>query len=51
VIARQSAEPKALIMATLEQVTFDDELDREIQSMSTDDVVNRTKLLENDIKV
>jgi hypothetical protein len=38
-------------MATLEEVSIDDELDREIQSLSTDDIVTRTRLLENEIKV
>jgi hypothetical protein len=38
-------------MATLEDVSIDDELDREIQSLSTDDIVTRTRLLENEIKV
>ena len=37
-------------MATLEEVTKDDEMDKEIQSLSTDDIVNRTRLLENEIK-
>jgi hypothetical protein len=38
-------------MTTLEEVSIDDELDREIQSLSTDDIVTRTRLLENEIKV
>ena len=38
-------------MATLEEVSIDDEIDREILSLSTDDIINRTRLLENDIKV
>ena len=38
-------------MATLEEVGMDDELDREIQSLSTDDIITRTRLLENEIKV
>ena len=38
-------------MATLEEVVIDDEIDKELANSSTDDIVNRTKLLENDIKV
>jgi 26S proteasome regulatory subunit T5 len=38
-------------MATLEEVNIDDEIDREILNSSTDDIVNRTRLVENDIKV
>jgi hypothetical protein len=38
-------------MATLEEVGLDDEVDREIQSLSTDDIATRTRLLENEIKV
>ena len=38
-------------MATLEDVVVDDEIDKELSNSSTDDIVNRTKLLENDIKV
>ena len=39
------------IMATLEEVSIDDEIDREILNLSTDDIINRTRLLENEIKV
>ena len=38
-------------MATLEEVVIDDELDKELANSSTDDIINRTRLLENDIKV
>jgi 26S proteasome regulatory subunit T5 len=38
-------------MATLEEVHIEDEIDQEILNSSTDDIVNRTRLLENDIKV
>jgi hypothetical protein len=38
-------------MATLEEVALEDEIDQEIRNSSTDDIVNRTRLLENDIKV
>ena len=38
-------------MATLEEVSIDDEIDREILNSSTDDVINRTRLMENEIKV
>ena len=38
-------------MATLEEVSIDDELDREILNSSTDDIINRTRLMENEIKV
>ena len=38
-------------MTTLEEVSIDDEMDREILNSSTDDIVNRTRLLENEIKV
>lgn len=38
-------------MATLEEVIIDDELDKELANSSTDDIINRTRLLENDIKV
>jgi len=38
-------------MATLEEVSIDDEIDQEILNSSTDDIVNRTRLLENEIKV
>jgi len=38
-------------MATLEQVSLEDEIDQEILNSSTDDIINRTRLLENDIKV
>jgi hypothetical protein len=38
-------------MTTLEEVGLDNELDREIQSLSTDDIATRTRLLENEIKV
>jgi 26S proteasome regulatory subunit T5 len=38
-------------MATLEEVHIEDQIDQEILSVSTDDIVNRTRLLENDIKV
>src|ERR1700721_1545058 len=38
------------IMATLEEVTIDDEIDQEILNSSTDDIINRTRLLENTIK-
>ena len=38
-------------MATLEEVALEDEIDQEIRNSSTDDIINRTRLLENDIKV
>jgi hypothetical protein len=38
-------------MATLEEVNVEDEIDQEILNSSTDDIVNRTRLLDNDIKV
>jgi len=38
-------------MATLEEVSIDDEIDREILNSSTDDIINRTRLMENEIKV
>ena len=38
-------------MATLEEVSIDDEIDREIMNSSTDDIINRTRLMENEIKV
>ena len=38
-------------MATLEEVNIDNEIDREIANSSTEDITNRTRLLENDIKV
>jgi 26S proteasome regulatory subunit T5 len=38
-------------MATLEEVSIDDEINQEILNSSTDDIVNRTRLLENEIKV
>jgi hypothetical protein len=38
-------------MATLEEVGIEDELDREILNSSTDDIINRTRLMENEIKV
>lgn len=38
-------------MATLEEVSLEDEIDQEILNSSTDDIINRTRLLENDIKV
>ena len=38
-------------MATLEEVHIEDEIDQEILKSSTDDIINRTRLLENDIKV
>ena len=38
-------------MATLEEVSIDDEIDQDILNSSTDDIVNRTRLLENEIKV
>ena len=40
-----------LNMATLEEVSLEDEIDQEILNSSTDDIINRTRLLENDIKV
>jgi hypothetical protein len=50
VIARPSTAV-ILNMATLEEVSLEDEIDQEILNSSTDDIVNRTRLLENDIKV
>ncbi len=45
----------ALVMATLEELVQEDwksvELDPEILRMSTDDIVARTRLLGNEIKV
>jgi len=38
-------------MATLEEVSVVDEIDQEILNSSTDDIINRTRLLENEIKV
>jgi 26S proteasome regulatory subunit T5 len=38
-------------MATLEEVSLEDDIDQEILNSSTDDIINRTRLLENDIKV
>src|SRR5277367_4162327 len=38
-------------MATLEEVSVVDEIDQDILNSSTDDIVNRTRLLENEIKV
>ena len=38
-------------MATLEEVNVEEELDKEILNSSTDDIINRTRLLDNDIKV
>jgi hypothetical protein len=38
-------------MATLEEVSIDEEIDREILNSSTDDIINRTRLMENEIKV
>jgi hypothetical protein len=38
-------------MATLEEVTADDAMDQEILGLSTEDIVSRTRLLENEIKV
>jgi 26S proteasome regulatory subunit T5 len=38
-------------MATLEEVSVEDEIDKEILNSSTDDIINRTRLLDNDIKV
>ena len=38
-------------MATLEEVTADDSMDQEILGLSTEDIITRTRLLENDIKV
>ena len=42
---------KGTIMSTLEEVSIDDEIDREILNSSTDDIINRTRLMENEIKV
>jgi hypothetical protein len=39
------------VMATLEEVGIGEELDQEILNSSTDDIINRSRLLENDIKV
>ena len=50
VIARPSTAV-ILNMATLEEVSLEDEIDQEILNSSTDDIINRTRLLENDIKV
>jgi hypothetical protein len=48
----QSSNQRSLgAMATLEEVSIDDEIDQEILKSSTDDIVNRTRLLENEIKV
>jgi 26S proteasome regulatory subunit T5 len=38
-------------MATLEEIVVEDELEKELANSSTDDIINRTKLLDNDIKV
>lgn len=38
-------------MATLEEVSIEDEIDKEILNSSTDDIINRTRLMENEIKV
>ena len=38
-------------MATLEDIVVEDEIEKELANSSTDDIVNRTKLLDNDIKV
>ena len=38
-------------MATLEEVSIDDGIDKEILNSSTEDIINRTRLLENEIKV
>jgi len=38
-------------MATLEEIVVDDQIEKELANSSTDDIVNRTRLLENDIKV
>ena len=38
-------------MTDLDQIALQDEIDKEILNTSTDDIVNRTRLLENDIKV
>jgi len=38
-------------MATLEEVSIDDDIDRDILNSSTDDIINRTRLMENEIKV
>jgi 26S proteasome regulatory subunit T5 len=38
-------------MTTLEEVNLGEEIDPEILNSSTDDIVNRTRLLDNDIKV
>ena len=37
-------------MATLEEVSMENEFDKEILNLSTDDIITRTKLLENEIK-
>ena len=38
-------------MATLEEIVIEDELEKELVASSTEDIINRTRLLDNDIKV
>ena len=38
-------------MSTLEELEQDELIDQEIASSSTQDIINRTKLLHNDIQV